>query len=42
MSVEKTTTQLLEEALQEQIAEGCPGAVIEITAPSFDFSFASA
>lgn len=42
MYTEKTTAQLLEEALQAQIADGCPSAVIEVIAPSFDFSFVSA
>lgn len=42
MYAENNVKKLLESALQEQIATGCPGAILEISAPSLGFAFASA
>lgn len=42
MYAEKDPEKLLEAALHAQIAKGCPGAVLEISAPSLGFSFSSA
>ncbi len=42
MDTEKETKQLLETALHEQIATGCPGVILEISAPSLGFTFSEA
>lgn len=42
MDVEKDPKKLLETALHEQITTGCPGAILEINAPSLGFTFSKA
>jgi D-alanyl-D-alanine carboxypeptidase len=42
MNTERDPRKLLEAALCEQIATGCPGAILEISAPSLSFNFSEA
>ncbi len=42
MHAKKNTRKLLEAALDEQIAAGCPGAILEVSAPSLEFAFSGA
>lgn len=42
MDIEKDPKKLLEAALHKQIAVGCPGAILEISAPSLGFTFSEA
>ena len=42
MNAEKGPRKLLEAALREQVATGCPGAILEISAPSLGFAFSKA
>ena len=42
MTPETDPQSFLETALREQVAAGCPGAILEVNAPKFGFAFSGA